>query len=104
LIRIVKGTVLRADGAASQDQLHERFAIQTINHPQTYRRDGACPELAEEYVCRRRAEIGIHHQIAAADRHQARAASWRQNHRCLPNGGRLSRIAVVTIKRGKPSR
>jgi hypothetical protein len=64
---IAKGTVVRADEAASRENLHERFEIKRINHQEAYSFDGACTNLAEECLsCLRRAEIGIHHYIAGS--------------------------------------
>jgi hypothetical protein len=66
-VRIAKGTVVHADEAASWDNLHEHFEVKRINHQEAYRLDGACTNMAEEYVSRlRHAEIGIHHHIASA--------------------------------------
>ena len=65
--RVAKGTVLHADEAGSWDNLHERFEVKRVNHQEAYSLDGACTNMAEEYVSRlRRAEIGIHHHIARA--------------------------------------
>ena len=65
--RIAKGTVVHADEAAAWDNLHERFEIKRINRQETHSLDGACTNMAEEYVSRlRRAEIAIHHHIASA--------------------------------------
>jgi hypothetical protein len=54
--RIAKGTVVRADEAASWDNLwdnlHERFEIKRINHQEAYSLDGACTNMAEEYFSR----------------------------------------------------
>ncbi len=47
--RIAKGMVVRADEAASWDDLHERFEVKRISHQEAYRLDGVCPDMAEEY-------------------------------------------------------
>lgn len=63
--RIVKGTVVNADGAPAWDNLHERFEVKRINHQEAYSQDGACTNWAEEFFGRlRRAEIGIDRHIA----------------------------------------
>ena len=65
--RVAKGTVLHADEAGSWDNLHERFKVKRINHQEAYSLDGACANMAEEYVSRlHRAEIGIHDHSAGA--------------------------------------
>jgi len=59
--RVLKGTVLNADEAASWDGLHGEFEMKRINHQEAYSLDGACTNWAEEYFSRvRRAEIGHH--------------------------------------------
>jgi hypothetical protein len=47
--RIAKGTLVNADGAASWDNLHERFEMKRINHQEAYSFDGACTNQAEDY-------------------------------------------------------
>jgi len=87
--RIAKGTVVHADEAASWDGLHERFEIKRINHQEAYSLDGACTNMAEEYFSRlRRAEIGIHHHIAAAYLlRYAQESSWRETTKPRPKPG-----------------
>ena len=98
-----KGTVVHADEAASWDNLHERFEVKRINHQEAHSLDGACTDMAEEYLSRlRRAEIGIHHPIAGAHlfRH-AQESSWREDNRRASNGDQVSRVAALAMKRGK---
>jgi molybdenum-dependent DNA-binding transcriptional regulator ModE len=45
---IAKGTLVHADGAASWDNLHDRFEVKRINHQEAYSLDGACTSMAEE--------------------------------------------------------
>jgi hypothetical protein len=46
---------------------HERFEVKSNNRQEAHRLDGACTNMAEEYVSRlRRAEIAIYHHIAGA--------------------------------------
>jgi len=101
--RIAKGTVVRADEAASWDNLHERFEIKRINHQEAYSLDGACTNMAEEYFSGlRRSEIGIHHHIAGAYLlRYAQESSWREDNRRIPNGDQARRLAALAIKRGK---
>jgi hypothetical protein len=62
--------------------------------------DGACTNQAEEYFCRlRRAEIGIHHDIAGAYLlRYAQESSWREDNRRVSNGDQLNRIAALAMK------
>ena len=101
--RIAKGTVVHADEAASWDNLHERFEVKRINHQEAYSLDGACTNMAEEYLSRlRRAEIGIHRHIAGAYLlRYAQKSSWREDNRRLSNGDQVNRIASLALKRGK---
>lgn len=48
--RIAKGTTVHADEAAAWDHLHERFEVKRINHQEAYSLDGACTNMAEEYL------------------------------------------------------
>jgi ISXO2-like transposase domain len=59
--------VVRADEAASWDDLHERFEVKRIDHQETYSLDGACTDMAEEYFsCLRRAGTGTRHHTAGS--------------------------------------
>jgi hypothetical protein len=49
---------VHTDEAAAWDNLHERFEVKLINHPEAYSLDGACTNWAEEHFSRLRlAEI-----------------------------------------------
>jgi hypothetical protein len=88
--RIAKGTVVRADEAASWDNLHERFEVKRINHQEAYSLNGACTDMAEEYFSRlRRAEIGIHQHIAGATLLRY-AQAWREDNRRVSNGDQVN--------------
>jgi hypothetical protein len=89
---LTKGTVVHADEAGSWDNLHERFEVERINQ-ETRSLDGACPNWAKEHVSRvRRAEVGIHHQIAGADvLRPAPGSSRRKDHRGVRSPGLLPR-------------
>jgi len=103
--RLLKGTILNADEAASWDGLHGAFEMKRINHQEAYSLDGACTNFAEEYFSRvRRAEIGHHHHIAGAYLlRYAQEASWREDHRRLSNGDQSFRVAgLVMHKRTSP--
>ena len=62
---------------------HERFEVKSNNRQEAHRLDGACTNMAEEYVSRlRRAEIAIHHHIAGAYLlRYAQEPSWRKDNR-----------------------
>ena len=84
--------MVHADEAAPWDNLHERFEVKRINHQEAYSLDGACTNMAEEYLSRlRRAEIGIHHHIAGSYLlRYAQASSWREDNRRVSNGDRVT--------------
>jgi len=86
--RISKGTVVHADEVASWDNLHERFEAKRLNHQEAYNLDGACTNMAEEYLSRlRRAEIGIHHHIRRVSPALcAGESSWREVTAAFPTG------------------
>src|SRR5450756_1089041 len=88
---VLIGTVVRADEAASWDNLHERFEVKRINHPEAYNLDGACADMAEEYVSRLRAEVVIQPPIADAYllRH-AQESSWREDNRRVSDGDQVN--------------
>ena len=44
----IAGRIVRADEAASEDNVHERFEAKSIHHQEAYSLDGACPDMAEE--------------------------------------------------------
>jgi len=94
---------VRADEAASWDNLHDRFEVKRINHQEAYSLDGACTNMAEEYFSRlRRGEIGIHHHIAGPYLlRYAQESSWREDNRRISNGDQVNRIAGLALKRGK---
>jgi hypothetical protein len=93
-VRIAKGPVVYADEAKSWDNPDERFEIKGTNHQETYSLDGACTDMAEEYVsCLRRAEIGICHHIAGA--HRNAQESSRQDNRRASSGDQVNRIFVL---------
>lgn len=47
--RVVKGTILHADEAASWNALHGKFDVRRINHEEAYSHDGACTNWAESF-------------------------------------------------------
>jgi hypothetical protein len=88
-----EGKVLHADEAAAWDDLHERFAVERIEHQEAYGLDGACTDMAEEYFSRqRRAEIGIHQHIGGSQLPRyAGESSWHEDNCPVSNGGSLAK-------------
>jgi ISXO2-like transposase domain len=101
--RIARGTTVHADKAAAWDNLHERFEVKRISHQEAYSLDGACTDMAEEYVSRlRRSEIGIHHHIAGAYLlRYAQESSWREDNGRISNSDQVNGLAAVALTRGK---
>ncbi len=101
--RVVKGTVLHADGAPSWNDLHSRFEMKRIDHEIAYSLDGACTNMAESYFSRlRRGEMGHHHHIAGAYLLRfAQEAAWREDNRRVPNGEQVHRVAKLALSRRK---
>lgn len=93
--RVDASTVLHADEAASWNALHARFDVRRINHEVAYSLDGACTNFAESFFSRlRRAEQGHHHWISGPYLlRYAQEASWREDHRRMPNGTQVNRVA-----------
>ncbi|MGE0280077.1 MAG: IS1595 family transposase [Rhizobiaceae bacterium] len=102
--RVVKGTKVHADEAASWDALHDRFEMCRINHEEAYSHDGCSTNWAEGFFSRmRRAEIGHHHHIARDYLlRYAQEAAWREDHRRTSNGDQVNRVASLALNR-KPS-
>jgi hypothetical protein len=97
----VRGMVLDADEAKSWDNPDERFEIKGTNHQEAYSLDGACTDMAEEYLSRlRRAEIGICYHIAGAHLlGNAQEPSRRQDNRRASSGDQVNRTFVSAMKR-----
>jgi hypothetical protein len=72
---------VHADQAASWDNLHERFEIERINHPEAYSLDGACTDMAEEYASRLYGTgIGIRRHVTGSNFiRYAQESSWRED-------------------------
>ncbi|WP_456725205.1 MULTISPECIES: hypothetical protein [unclassified Bradyrhizobium] len=73
-----------------------------INHQAAYSLDGACTDMAEEYLPRlRRAGPGAHRHIAGAHLHRyAPECPWLQDNRPVSNRDQVSRIAAPALTRG----
>ena len=91
---------MHAGEAASWDNLHERFEIKRINHQEVYSLDGACTNMAEEYVSRLRpAEIGSYHRIAGAYPLRCpQESSRREENRCVSNGDQVTRRSLSGVE------
>jgi hypothetical protein len=100
--RIARGTIINADEGNSWDALHAQYEMKRINHEEAYSMSGACTNWAEEFFSRmRRAEAGHHHHIAGPYLlRYAQEASWREDYRCMSNGGQVHHIAGSAMKRG----
>src|ERR1700730_2667996 len=85
---VAPGSTVFADEATHWDALHARFLTKRINHSEAYSTDEACTNQAESFFSRiRRAEIGIHHNIAGPYLSAyASEMAWRENNRRVSNG------------------
>ena len=102
-VPIAGGNVVHADEAGSWDNLHERFEVERSNHQEAYPLDGACTNWAEGYFSRlRRAEIGVHHQIAGAylRLRAAQKSPWPEDNHRVENLDHVNRLAALAMKRG----
>jgi hypothetical protein len=80
--------------------LHERFEVERINHPEAHSLDGDGADMAEEYFSRlRRTAIRIHHHIAPTHLlPDAQESSWREDNRCVSHGDQVSRITTRILE------
>jgi ISXO2-like transposase domain len=95
-----QGTTVHADESGARDGLHERFETKRINYQEPYSFDGACTNQLRN----------ISAVFAVQDRHSPsyccicsamrKKVSWGDNRR-VSNGDQLSRVAALTMKRGK---
>lgn len=88
-------TKIIADEATHWDVLHQRFAIERINHSEAYSLDGVSTNQVESFFSRLRRMIeGQHHHVSPQYLHQyACEAAWKEDHRRLDNGA-LTRRAL----------
>jgi hypothetical protein len=102
--RVLAGTTISADEAASWNDLHGRYEMVRINHQEAYSLDGVHTNDAESFFSRmRRAEIGHHHHIAGPYLLRfAQEASWREDHRRQGNGEQVQTVSALAMK-CKPS-
>ena len=98
--RVVKGTEIQADEAASWNALGARYAMQRIDHQSLYSTgSGVYTNGAEEFFSRmRRAEIGHHHHIAGAYLvRYAQESAWREDHRRTANGAQVQGVMGLAM-------
>jgi transposase-like protein len=98
--RVVRGTEIQADEAASLNALTARYAMQRIDHQSLYSTGaGVYTNGAEEFFSRmRRAEIGHHHHIAGAYLvRYAQESAWREDHRRTANGAQVQGVMGLAM-------
>jgi ISXO2 transposase-like protein len=102
--RILPGTVVNADEAASWDALNDCFEMRRINHSECYSDGEACTNWAESYFSRiRRAEIGHHHHVSGPYLlRYGQESAWREDARRVDNGAQVRRVTQLALQ-SKPS-
>lgn len=100
--RLLPGTVLNADEAASWDALSSKYEMRRINHQEAYSDGEACTNMAESFFSRiRRAEIGHHHHVSGPYLlRYAQESAWREDARRVDNGSQVRRVAHLALRRG----
>ncbi len=93
--RVVDGSVIFADEAASWDGLHAWYTAKRINHSLAFMDEGVCTNQAESFFSRLRRMVGgQHHKVSGRHLHAyASHAAWMEDHRRLDNGS-LTRKAL----------
>jgi transposase-like protein len=104
LVRDHVGTLatIYADEGAGWDALHAGWDTKRVNHSACFMDEGVCTNQAESYFSRlRRMEIGTHHHIAGPYLNAyAGEASWREDHRRVPNGTQAAMVAEAAMASG----
>jgi len=98
--RVVRGTEIQADEAASWNALTARYPMQRIDHQSLYSTgSGVYTNGAEEFFSRmRRAEIGHHHHIAGTYLvRYAQESAWREDHRRTANGAQVHGVMGLAM-------
>ena len=98
--RVIKGSRLMADEAASWNDLHGKYAMERIDHGSVYSLPGGVyTNGAEGFFSRiRRAEIGHHHHVAGAYLiRYAQESAWREDHRRVNNGAQVRAVAGLAM-------
>jgi hypothetical protein len=87
----IAGQIVDADEAASEDNVHERFEAKSINHQEAYSLDGACPDMAAEYLPHpRRAGIRFDDPAASPGLRDTQESSWCADDRRISNREQVS--------------
>ena len=100
--RLLPGTVLNADEAASWDALSSKYEMRRINHEEAYSDGEACTNMAESFFSRiRRAEIGHHHHVSGPYLlRYAQESAWREDALRVDNGSQVRRVAELALHSG----
>ncbi|MEA2879666.1 MAG: hypothetical protein QOF14_4862 [Hyphomicrobiales bacterium] len=101
--RVQEGATIYADEAAHWDVLHADYLTKRINHSESYSTADANTNMAESFFSRlRRAEIGIHHQVAGPYLNAyADEMAWREDQRRVSNGEQYLMVADAALKHPK---
>ena len=105
IARVAPSTRLMADEAASWNDLHAKFAMERIDHSQSYSTgSGVYTNGAEEFFSRmRRAEIGHYHHIAGPYLvRYAQESAWREDRRRVDNRTQVRGVMGLAMA-AKPS-
>jgi transposase-like protein len=90
---------IHADEGTGWDALHAGWDTHRVNHSAQYMDKGVCTNQAESFFSRlRRMEVGTHHHIAGPYLSAyAGEASWREDHRRIPNGTQAAMVTVAAM-------
>lgn len=104
MVRDHVGTLatIYADEGAGWDALHAGWDTKRVNHSACFMDEGVCTNQAESYFSRlRRMEVGTHHHIAGPYLNAyAGEASWREDHRRVPNGTQAAMVTEAALASG----
>jgi transposase-like protein len=100
--RVVKGTKLVADEAASWNTLHGHYQVSRIDHGQAYSLGGIHTNGAESFFSRlRRGEQGHHHHISGPYLlRYAQESAWREDNRRVSNGDQTQHAVKLALSNG----
>ena len=99
-VKVMAGSTIYADEAASWDRLHDKFLTKRIDHSQAHSTDEACTNAAESFFSPiRRAEMGIHHHIAGPYLEAySQEMAWREDHRRVSNGEQYLAMTEAALR------
>lgn len=100
--RIVKGSHVMADEAASWNNLHSHYQVSRIDHGQAYSLGDVHTNGVESFFSRlRRAERGHFHHISGSYLgNYARESAWREDNRRVSNGDQTQRTVKLALSNG----